>query len=343
MAKRQTAVIDLDWCKYTAASAAEKRTIIATHKASGRQKEFKNVTELWGRGNKVGGWLGEQNEKRDKKWTKEDFDIETIQTPEPIENALHTAKMMVERAIAASGADDYICVLGKGDGHRVDRSTMRKYKDRHTLKPIRLQEVVDYLEKKFKPIVVEDIEADDELVILCQEDPNGRFVIGEDKDNYSQPVRFFNVNRPDEGIIDCRGYGKLWIEEKVSPKTGKKTKKVRGYGRQHLYWQIAFGDDVDTYHANALSEVSWGDVSAYKALKDCTNDKESWEALVSVFKHLYPSPVHTLSWRGEKIVVDHLYALQEMFEMARMIKSRDELTSPIQVIDVMDKLGVEYE
>lgn len=341
MTAKSVAVVDLDWCKYTAASASEKRSIVVTHTPTGWSDTFNNRTDFWGRGKAIRGWLAEHAEEHNLTLDKGDYELQDVQTPEPIENALFTAKRMVENALNTSGATEAIYVLGKGDGHRVARSTMRKYKDRSATKPLMLNEVVEYLTKKYKPIIVEDIEADDMVVQLCY-GKKDHFVIGEDKDNYSQPIRFFNVNRPEEGIVDCTGFGSLWLDEKTSP-LGIKTSKVRGTGRMHLYWQMAWGDDVDTYRANALSDVIWGDKSAYHALKDCKNDKEAWEALIGVFKKLYPSPIATQSWRGEDIVVDHLYALQEMFEMAKMLKTPDELRHHPQVVDVCKKLGVDYE
>lgn len=44
-----TSIIDLDYVKYASASVGEKRSIIVTHKSSGRQKEFSTRTEFWGR------------------------------------------------------------------------------------------------------------------------------------------------------------------------------------------------------------------------------------------------------------------------------------------------------
>ena len=55
-------IFDGDQLAFTAASAAEKRTIQAIHKASGRAKEFKTRTEFWGRKKiAIEGWLGDQN------------------------------------------------------------------------------------------------------------------------------------------------------------------------------------------------------------------------------------------------------------------------------------------
>ena len=93
-------VLDLDQTCFVSAAGVEKRTIKATHKASGRDKIFKNRTEFWGAQKKVGGgWLKDQNMNMEAKsksegreftpWGRDDFTIEDIQTAEPVEHCLH--------------------------------------------------------------------------------------------------------------------------------------------------------------------------------------------------------------------------------------------------------------
>ena len=60
-------IVDADTILYQAAATVQTNFIIVTHKESGRQKRFKNVTEFYGRGKKIGGWLGEQNTLREQK------------------------------------------------------------------------------------------------------------------------------------------------------------------------------------------------------------------------------------------------------------------------------------
>lgn len=335
MSEELVGVLDIDWVKYTAASVGETRTVLVKHLPTGREKEFTNRTEFWGRGKKTTGWLGEQNEIRIEKglepFTADEFEITDVQTPEPIENVLHTVKLMVETALNESGATSYKAILGKGDSFRVERSTLMEYKGnrKDSLKPLLLDDVIEYIIKKYNPIIVEDIEADDMCVMECYGKDN-HFIIGVDKDHYAQPVKFYNVNKPEEGIVDGNQFGKLWIDEKG---------KVRGVGRMFLYFQIASGDSADNYKANCFSNTKWGDKSAYNALVDCTNDKEAWEALVKIYKKLYPEPKIVVGWRGDEIDIDWLYVLEENFTMARMLRyDGDE----ILVKDILDKYGIDY-
>lgn len=327
------AVVDLDFVKYSCASVGEKRSIKVTHKASGKEKVFNNKTEFWGRGKKIGGWLGEQIEKKGVEWTKDDFEIEDIQeVSEPLENILHSAKVVVDGAVKKVNAGIMIPLIGKGDSFRVELSTLLEYKGnrKNQLKPLLLDDVVEYLIKKYHPEIIKDIEVDDKCVMIASQDPK-YVVIGTDKDYYGCPVNVYNPDRPHEGIVDCRGLGSLWRDDKG---------KVRGKGEMFKVFQIISYDTVDNYKANCFSNIKWGEVSAYEALKDCKDSKELWEAAVKVFKHLYPEEVEIKGWRGDLIKIDWLYVMQEMFNMAHLHTKENDF---INCKEVLDKLGVEYE
>lgn len=307
-----TALLDLDWCKYTAAAVGEKRSIVAVHKVTGREYPFKTRTELWGRKrSKDEGWIGEQN-KHEQKFSHEDFDIQDVQTPEPIENVLHTAKSMVDGALHNLGTTKYKGFVGKGKSFRVERSTLLEYKGMRagTVKPIYLDDVSEYLIKKYNAEVVTFYENDDRLVMEAYKKPNN-VIVGVDKDFYSCPVNFFNVNRVSEGIVNGNKFGKLWRDDKGN---------VRGIGRQFLHFQTCGNDLSDGYAANCFSGLKWADVSAYEALKDATTDKEAWLCIEKVFKKLYPEPKEVVGWRGETIKIDWEYVMDECFDMARMLR-----------------------
>lgn len=320
MSNKITAVLDLDWVKYTAAGAGEKRSIIVTHKPSGRTKEFANRTEFYGRDKKKsGGWLGDLNSKRTSPFTLDEFEIEDVQTAEPIENVLHTAKLMVEGALERLGTKKYVGYVGLGDSFRVERSTILRYKDGRSnmLKPVHLPAVEEYLVHKFKANVVTGLEADD-WVVIESFGKNDRVVVGVDKDHKAQPVRVFNPDHPDQGIIDCNQFGKLWLDDKG---------EVRGYGEVFLGFQVAYGDDVDVFKAHSASDVSWGKKTAYKALQEVTDPTQLWNKVIEVYKHLYPEPKVITGWRGDEFEIDWKYVINENFTMARMLTSRDDTTT----------------
>lgn len=328
-----TAILDLDYVKYASASVGEKRSIVVTHKSSGREKEFNTRTEFYGRDKaKSGGWLGELNAKRESPFAIDEFDIVDRQVAEPIDHVLQIAKTQVEGDLKRLGTNKYKAFLGKGDSFRVDLSTLKKYKDnrKDMLRPLHMDAVTEYLERKFKAEIVTGIEADDRCVIEAYNNPNA-VIQGLDKDYYGQPVKFFNVNRPDEGIQDCNQFGSLWLDDKGD---------VRGIGRMHLYWQMASNDTSDNYAANCFSEIKWAGKSAYKSLVEAKTDTEAWGKLKGIFQYLYPEEKTVLGWRNDPIDITWDYVLNEMFVMARMLRFEGE---NLNAYDVMDKLGVSYE
>lgn len=327
-----TSIIDLDYVKYSAASVGEKRTITVIHKASGREKEFNTRTEFYGRDKaKSGGWLGELNAKRESPFAVDEFEIIDVQTPEPVEHVLQIAKTQVENDLKKLGTNKYKAFLGKGDSFRVELSTLLKYKDNRTgmLRPLHMDAVTEYLGRKFKAEIVEHLEVDDRCVIEAYNNPNA-VIQGLDKDYYGQNVKFFNVNRVDEGIQDCNQFGKLWLDGKG---------EVRGIGLMHLAWQIASNDTSDNYAANCFSDIKWAGKSAYKALVDCKTEKDVWQKLKEIFQHLYPENKTVIGWRNEPINITWDYVLNECFMMARMLRFEGD---NLNAYNVMDELGIGY-
>lgn len=311
----EIAILDLDMFLHHAANAAEKKSIIVKHKTTGWEKAFDTRTDFYGHWKKKeGGWLGKLNNSRseDKKVSPESFDIIDVQTPEPLENALQIAKTMVNNALKASGATSYKAFMGKGASFRVGRSTLLKYKGNREklLTPVYKMEVAEYLERKFKAEIVSGIESDDACTMAAYKQPN-KFVLAEDKDFWSQPNRVFNVGAPERGIVDCDKWGSLWRDSKG---------KVRGEGRIHLLWQTASQDDSDNYKAHCFSDQPWGVVNAYEWLKDCKDDKEGFLKVKEIFDYLYPEAKEVTGWRGNNILINANYVMDEMFDMARMLR-----------------------
>lgn len=340
-----TAVIDLDWIRYAAGFVGEKKEIQTIHKSTGDIRTFKNVTEFYGRGKgKNKGWIGEYNlENPDSPVVFEDFDILEIQKPEPIANVLHTAKKMVEGALAALKADSYIMYYGKGDSFRLERSTILKYKGNrdHLKKPLALPEITEYLDKKFGAICIEGIEADDQCIISAYKKKD-HVVCSPDKDTGGCDVMWANPNKILEDgtyeVVDCAGYGKLWIEETPSSKEGKVNKTVKGIGQIFFLYQVCYGDPVDHYYAHSASQVPWGEMSAYHALKDTKNFREGLTAVVNVYKTLYPEIVQVEGWRGDVLDVDWKYAFAENFDLARMLRWEGDKVNPLEVLEKYDLL-----
>lgn len=332
-------IVDLDFVKYSVASVGEERYIEVVHNESGNKAEFKTRTEFWGHhGKKGGGYLADLNEglEEEDKWTPDDFTIVDKQRrTEDIKNILYSAKTVVDKATSNAGGNIYNAkyFLGKGDSFRVKLSTLLEYKGnrKNLLKPLALDDVSNYLKSKYNPTIVTDLEADDACVIEACKATN-RVIVGVDKDYYGCPVNFYNHNRPDEGVIDCRGLGELYLDSK---------KKVRGKGLLFFLFQVCSGDSSDNYKANCFSDKKWGDKAAYGELLSCKNEAEAWEAAKNIFQLLYPESKEVTGWRGDKFDINWAYVMQEMVDMAYMKQSYED--TGIRIFDKFDELGIKYE
>ena len=321
-----TNVVDSDWVVYAASHSGEKKTIKAIEKKSGNEYDLPNRTSLWGRKkSKDGGLIEELNKSLETPLTWEDFEIIDLQTPEPLPNVLHTAKMMVEGVAKATGVNKTELYVGEGRSFRADRATLLEYKGTrtNTLIPIYKEEVKEYLIKYHGAQVVKDLEVDDMVVILGQS--KGNLVVSVDKDSMGCPIDLFNPMHPEWGVMDCRGIGKLWWD------TSGKTKKLRGIGRKWLYVQTLTGDSVDNIKPNAASEVEFGEVSAFNAINDCTTDVECFTAIKEAYLKMYPSTVKVYGFRGDVLEVDWRYALNEVWDLVRMRRSIDDTVTAEEV------------
>lgn len=326
-----TNIVDADWIVYAASHSGEKKTIKAIEKKSGNEYDLANRTSLWGRKkSKDGGLIEELNKSLKVPLTWEDFEIIDLQTPEPLPNVLHTAKMMVEGVAKATGVNKTELYVGEGKSFRAGRATLLEYKGTrtNTLIPIYKEEVKEYLIKYHGAQVVRDIEVDDMVVILGQS--KGNLVVSVDKDSMSCPIDLFNPMHPEWGVMNCRGLGKLWWD------TSSKTKKLRGLGRKWLYTQCLIGDSVDNIKPNAASEVEFGEVSAFNAINDCTTDIECFTAIKEAYLKMYPSPVKVYGFRGDILEVDWRYALNEVWDLVRMRRSVDDIVTAEEVFSKYD-------
>lgn len=178
MTKRK-AIIDIDTMIYHAALAPQVNYILVTHKASGRQKEFKGVTEFYGRGkSKDGGWLGEINAEKGTSFTADDFTIENLArlegngaSPEAI--AFGRFKNKVDSVASAPWCNgEFSIAFGVGRNFRYDVAKTQPYKHGRPPKPLLYEEVKEYMLSKYKKqmVIEESVETDDVVSWLMLED-----------------------------------------------------------------------------------------------------------------------------------------------------------------------------
>lgn len=337
-------LFDYDPILYAAGSVGEKRSIKVIHRESGDEYEFDTRTAFWGHWKaKKGGWLAEYNKDKETPRLPEEFDVVDVQTPEPIENCLQIVKTMIRATCDANdGVSGYYGYSGKGKVFREDISTVLKYKGNrdNALRPLHLDALKEYLEKHHACEIIEGIEADDMCSIdsltawkkwIKTKSDNDKLILAcVDKDYLQCAGHIFNTNTKDP-VCSYDGFGWLKLNEKGD---------VKGRGRLWLYQQVLSADDSDNYAANSASSMKWGEKTSFKLLKDCKDDKEAFQALVDGYKTLYPAKKVITGWRGDEIEIDWLYMLNENFNLAKMMRTREEKLTDVK--SVLDKLGVGY-
>lgn len=353
---------DIDALIFDCVSVAEEKFITVTHRPTGKVLEFDNRTEFYGDWRKKsGGWLGVQNKMQGSEYYKaEDFDIVDGQRPRPFRIMLEDehgnpvegklspfegAKKILDDQIAAVckqlGTTDYFGFTGTGEVFRHEAATLLPYKGQRgdMLRPLLLDQMKQYVCERHNCELVTGIEADDAVSIetvrgyklwkaMGKDDAYKVIAVAVDKDSKQTEGWHFNHKKDKEPRL-IQGFGGLWLNDKGD---------VDGAGRMWLYWQIAHGDDTDNYKANCFSKVKYGGKGAYNDLKGCKNDKEAFEALVGIFKKLYPEPIEVDGCKG-RITIDWLHVFQEMATMAMMLRHPGD---KMDVKATLDKLGIEY-
>jgi len=302
----KTICIDYDGLLFKACCAVEERSIIVKHK-TGFEKQFKNRTEFYGHHKKKsGGWLA-----LNKEYNLEEFEIEDTRTVEPVEHALGLLKRQIESIVSNLEADKYYGYISGEGNFRKDICTLLPYKGnrKDLITPFHLDAAKEYLKKYHNAIASNAREPDDcvttDMYSAIKKKENFIGVVFE-KDYLGCDGTWY---WPDNGELKViSGFGELHRED-----TG-----VKGTGRLWKYFQCALGDSSDHYYAACFSDQKNGEVSVYNKLKDCTNDKEAFEAMKEHFMYLYPEPKVITNWKGDTFEIDWLYVMQEMFYLAHL-------------------------
>lgn len=337
-------VLDLDQTCYVAAAGAEKRTIIAKHKASGVEKSFKNKTAFWGaKKTALGGWLQDENTNRQvkaeaagkkfKPFSKEDFEIIDVQTPEPVENCLHMLKTKINSIMEHVGFDIGLGVLGGKGNFRLDLPAPEQYKSNRdgTLRPVLLPDAREYVVKHHNAVVIDNIEADDYLAMLGYEGfinykNTGKFnylIASFDKDQVGTPSLIFNTFRDADGwkhpipmLVDD-SMGHIWMENS----------KVKGWGQKFLGYQMLFGDDSDNIKPYQNFGIKFGEVSAFKIISPCETERDMWLAIINQYKEWFPEGVKFTSWDGQEVDFTAGQWASVIFQLVYMKRSLDDRTT----------------
>ena len=204
------------------------------------------------------------------------------------------------------GTSHYILYLTGEGNFREDIAVSHKYKDRPARKPKWFKEIREHLEYNHISEIAEGLEADDLIGIHLTENPNS-IHIGIDKDILQVQgwhYRYATHNSPEVPLRYISNEGFLELD------TSAKKKKLKGGGYPWLYAQALLGDRTDSIYG----PDGYGDVKSYDTLKDCTTEREYYEAVLAVYKESFENPEERL---------------RENMNLLYMIRELDENGEPV--------------
>jgi len=202
-----------------------------------------------------------------------DFDIYAFRSAASAERdnlniAISRIEEMIDKTLHETGADEFSGYLSGDNNFRYQ--IYPEYKSNRTQpKPIYLKEVKDYLIEKYKAEVSDGCEADD-LLGINQDKTGGvaTIICGLDKDLLMVPGMHYTFE-----ISGTSSLGKKWTR----PMEIQEVSEWEGLKR--FYTQILTGDATDGIKGAA----GIGKVKAEAILRDCTTEKELFEAVSDHF------------------------------------------------------------
>ena len=329
-------VIDADWLAFLVSSALEKKSVKVYDENNVFVKEYKNRTKF----------------KDDTKNFNSNFRIEDSQSlPSNYKNNMaFLVKNKIKSFLVSTNCQDYLLALGGPTNFRNDLKLPCQYKGsrKDLIKPLSLYEVRDYLKDNFKCIISDGEEADDiisKYQFMSFKDRSRRIVACTlDKDARGTPGYLYNPNENKLVFIEGLGFVERTAKESAA---GKKTYKFYGEGRKWFYAQLLTGDKADDYYPcdihkqitnNDSKSPLITDLKCFNMLKDCTTDKECWEAIVSVYRGWYENISAWKDWQGNEVKGDWIDILQmyvDVVHMRRFDKDRVDVRSVLTKFELI--------
>ena len=205
---------------------------------------------------------------KDNNLTLDDVTVNTEVEADPVNHVLHSVKISLEAALAATGADRYQVYLQGDNNFRIGLATILPYKSgRPTTKPVHYEAIREYLIKYWNAEVIHGMETDDKLSSEQTKDPDNTFIITADKDLNTVKGWKYNIKK---GI-------KYYVNEEDA-----------------LLWQYCqsiLGDKID-----AIQGIKGtGLIGTYKLFKDCETEEDlHYAALCAYEQSTYEKPFEAL-------------------------------------------------
>lgn len=270
--------------------------------------------------------------------------IEDQQFPEPIQNVLHTARMMVESWVSGAKCDDFEVFAGFGDCFRHEMLLPEKYKANreNTMKAVHVDAVKEWLiDKPFGRVATDNLESDDWLCIRQHEgfqkwkktkdDADVIIAVTRDKDANSQTGWLYNPDNMTEpklvhglGHTLCNKRGTQWV--------------IKGYGVKFLMAQMLTSDPVDNLFPSRLSGKRFGVQKTHALLEACTTNQEAWTAVADKYREWFGDEFQYTAWNGQVVDTDWLGVMNMYFRAFRMRRWVDD---DLHVSEVLSGYGYE--
>lgn len=310
--KKRVALVDADTIVFRSAVVIQETPLLITHKInSKRSKEFKNITAFRE-------WL-----EKNPGYAEDDFTIEeNPRLVEPLENALHSIKMQVEKIAKQEWCEDFRLYLGTSNNFR--KNLYPYYKaNRKAGKPLAFADCYQYAVDKWKDrvVVCDGEEAEDK--ISCEafkeytkaknakdKETSGIVVAGIDKDLDMLEGFRFNYDKPEKGV--------WWVDNVTA---------FRAFCKQ-----MCFGDSTDNIlgleGVGKASKLKYdikhstiGKKTAEKLFDPITTEKEMFSLLVELYRDYYNN-----SWQEKMTENGILLRLRkregELFNVVDFCKER---------------------
>ena len=303
-------VIDGDWLAYKVAAILEKKEVRIFDTDGAFVNNYKNKTEY-------------------KNCATYNPNFEIKDSQKLIKSYQSTMdyrlRVLVKTFLDATGCTEVLIAMGGPDNFRDLLDLPEKYKGNRdgTIRPLALKETRDRVCEIFPYVVAVGEEADDiisKYQYTYSKNRSERIVVCTlDKDARGTPGLLYN---PDKNtLVDIDGLGFLKLTK------GSSGYKLYGEGRKWFYSQLLTGDKADDYYPcdiykqitnNSSKSPLITDLKCFNLLKDCTSDKECWQAIVTVYKGWYENISAWKDWQGNEVKGDWIDILQMYVDVVHM-------------------------
>lgn len=313
--------VDCDTLLYASTAACEERSIAVLHEPTGKTKEFKNRTEF-----------KEWMKNREKEITP-DYKITDQQSPQPLENALQIVKQRTEKILDNFSDCEVILCAGDRENFRAKLPYPTKYKKNRdtTLRPLLLKDVHSYFHRKYKSVIADMHEVDDEVGILTYEAlKHGREGIVLSPDGDSRQFDGVKLGKYNDDTLSCISVGFI-------PEVKWTDGEFDSYGFPWTVMQAAVGDATDGLNPTYLANRRYGEKGFYNEVQNMKSPEEFALHLIEKYREWFPSKFEYTAWDGRLMKADWKFMLNLYWKGTTMKRVRNKEPDFLRFIKEKEK------